>query len=252
MKNKSILLGVVLMAAVSCTTQLNVSQVSPQKNQLINGEIAQKKELVSVITPYKKELENKMNQKISHTEVELNRKGDNSSLGQLLADFVLEGANDWGAKNTIPVVDAAILNVGGIRNDISKGDILLRNIFEVMPFENQLVIVKMKGEDIQGVFDYYEKQKRNNPVAGFTIVVENGKLKQGLINGEKPKAGQYYYIATSDYLAYGGDYMKFFLKGEQLILTEMTLRDLFIEKFKQNPEIRIKQEQRLQFIGNNQ
>ena len=46
--------------------------------------------------------------------------------------------------------------------------------------------------------------------------------------------------------------MKFFLKGEQLILTEMTLRDLFIEKFKQNPEIKIKQEQRLQFIGNNQ
>ena len=151
------------MAVVSCTTQLNVSQVSPQKNQLINGEIAQKKELVSVITPYKKELENKMNQKISHTEVELNRKGDNSSLGQLLADFVLEGANDWGVKNNIPAVDAAILNVGGIRNDISKGDILLRNIFEVMPFENQLVIVKMKGEDIQGVFDYYEKQKRNKP-----------------------------------------------------------------------------------------
>ena len=78
------------MAVVSCTTQLNISQVSPQKNQLINGEITQKKELVSVITPYKKELENKMNQKISRTEVELNRKGDNSSLGQLLADFVLE------------------------------------------------------------------------------------------------------------------------------------------------------------------
>ena len=252
MNMKYIFSGIVLAVFSACNPVMKLSQAEPQKNQLINGEIAQKKELVSVITPYKKELENKMNQKISHTEVELNRKGDNSSLGQLLADFVLEAANDWGAKNSIPAVNAAILNVGGIRNDISKGDILLRNIFEVMPFENQLVIVKMKGEDIQGVFDYYEKQKRNNPVAGFTIVVENGKLKQGLINGEKPKAGQYYYIATSDYLAYGGDYMKFFLKGEQLILTEMTLRDLFIEKFKQNPEIKIKQEQRLQFIGNNQ
>ena len=249
---KYIFSGIVLAVFSACNPVMKLSQAEPQKNQLINGEITQKKELVSVIMPYKKELENKMNQKISHTEVELNRKGDNSLLGQLLADFVLEGANDWGAKNSIPNVDAAILNVGGIRNDISKGDILLRNIFEVMPFENQLVIVKMKGEDIQGVFDYYEKQKRNNPVAGFTIVVENGKLKQGLINGEKPKAGQYYYIATSDYLAYGGDYMKFFLKGEQLIPTEMTLRDLFIEKFKQNPEIKIKQEQRLQFIGNNQ
>jgi len=96
-------------------------------------------------------LENKMNQKISHTEVELNRKGDNSSLGQLLADFVLEGANDWGAKNSIPAVDAAILNIGGIRNDISKGDILLRNIFEVMPFENQLVVHTSGNTSIEAI-----------------------------------------------------------------------------------------------------
>ena len=176
----------------------------------------------------------------NHPEVQLQQLYNRSKLSPEFDAFEIEKTHHL---STLRPADVCIIAVK---------DEAIAGISKKLPFENQLVIVKMKGEDIQGVFDYYEKQKRNNPVAGFTIVVENGKLKQGLINGEKPKAGQYYYIATSDYLAYGGDYMKFFLKGEQLILTEMTLRDLFIEKFKQNPEIKIKQEQRLQFIGNNQ
>ena len=176
----------------------------------------------------------------NHPEVQLQQLYNRSELSPEFNVFEIEKTHHL---STLRPADVCIIAVK---------DEAIAGISKKLPFENQLVIVKMKGEDIQGVFDYYEKQKRNNPVAGFTIVVENGKLKQGLINGEKPKAGQYYYIATSDYLAYGGDYMKFFLKGEQLILTEMTLRDLFIEKFKQNPEIKIKQEQRLQFIGNNQ
>ena len=64
---KYIFSGIVLAVFSACNPVMKLSQAEPQKNQLINGEIAQKKELVSVITPYKKELENKMNQKISHT-----------------------------------------------------------------------------------------------------------------------------------------------------------------------------------------
>jgi 2',3'-cyclic-nucleotide 2'-phosphodiesterase (5'-nucleotidase family) len=42
-------------------------------------------------------------------------------------------------------VDAALINIGGIRTTIGKGDILLKSVFEVMPFENEVIIVKMKG-----------------------------------------------------------------------------------------------------------
>ncbi|MBS1572983.1 MAG: bifunctional NAD pyrophosphatase/5'-nucleotidase, partial [Bacteroidetes bacterium] len=45
-----------------------------------------------------------------------------------------------------------------------------------------------------------------------------------------------YYIATSDYLALGGDNMFFFTKGE-MFPTGIKLRDLYLEKFKANPEI---------------
>ena len=239
-------MGGIFFVLMACHPNMNLVDVKTQENIVIGQEIEDKKEFVKLIAPYKEKLDNIMNQKISHTSVELNRSGDNSNLGALLSDYLLEGANDWAVKNKMPKVDAAILNIGGIRNNISEGDILVRNIFEVMPFENEMVIVKMKGEDIQGIFDYYEKHQKNNPVAQLNIIVKDGKLVEGLINGEHPQIGKTYYIATSDYLAMGGDSMYFFEKGET-IKTDVILRNLFLEYFRKNPEVKVKNDIRLKF-----
>ena len=246
MRIKYYLLGGIFSVLMACHPNMNLVDVKTQENIVIGQEIEDKKEFVKLIAPYKEKLDDRMNQKISHTMIELNRMGDNSNLGALLSDYLLEGANDWAVKNKMPKVDAAILNIGGIRNNISEGDILVRNIFEVMPFENEMVIVKMKGEDIQGIFDYYEKYQKNNPVAQLNIIVKDGKLVEGLINGERPQIGKTYYIATSDYLAMGGDSMYFFEKGE-IIKTDVILRNLFLEYFRKNPEVKVKNDIRLKF-----
>lgn len=246
MRIKYYLLGGIFSVFMACQPNMNLVDVKTQENIVIGQEIEDKREFVKFIAPYKEKLDDRMNQKISHTSVELNRVGDNSNLGALLSDYLLEGANDWAVKNKMPKVDAAILNIGGIRNNISEGDILVRNIFEVMPFENEMVIVKMKGEDIQGIFDYYEKHQKNNPVAQLNIIVKDGKLIEGLINGERPQTGKTYYIATSDYLAMGGDSMYFFEKGET-VKTDVILRNLFLEYFRKNPEVKVKNDVRLKF-----
>ena len=246
MRIKYYLLGGIFSVLMACHPNMNLVDVKTQENIVIGQEIEDEKEFVKLIAPYKEKLDDRMNQKISHTMVELNRMGDNSNLGALLSDYLLEGANDWAVKNRMPKVDAAILNIGGIRNNISEGDILVRNIFEVMPFENEMVIVKMKGEDIQGIFDYYEKHQKNNPVAQLNIIVKDGKLVEGLINGERPQIGKTYYIATSDYLAMGGDSMYFFEKGET-IKTDVILRNLFLEYFRKNPEVKVKNDIHLKF-----
>lgn len=247
MKAKYYFLAGLLGTLVACSPTMNLADVQTQKNIKVGQDIAEKKELKAIITPYKNKLEESMNQKIAYTAVELNKDGDNSNLGEVLTDFTLDKARVWGKKNGVAEVHSAILNIGGIRTIIAQGDILLRHIFEVMPFENEVVIVKMKGEDIQGVFDYYARTMRNNPVAGFNIEVEKNVLTKGLINGEKPQAGKTYYIATSDYLALGGDEMYFFGKGE-VIPTGFTLREVFIEAFKNAKEVKVKGDTRLKFV----
>lgn len=231
---------------VGCKAPMVVSEVSPKKNISINSSLKDNEVMAATIAPYKMEMERQMNTKISHTNAELTKQGDNSSLGALLADYTYEGGNDWAKANGFPSVDASVINIGGIRTNIGKGDILLKHIFEVMPFENELVIVKIKGKDMDGLFNYYAETQKNNPVSHLVIETTQGKISRGLINNQPIDSHKDYYIATSDYLALGGDNMKFFSKGE-LIATGLKLRDVFISKFKQNPEITAPNDVRLIF-----
>lgn len=247
MKIKFLLLGFAAVALTSCKTPLNVAKVHAEKNISISKDLADDQNFNTIIEPYKHELEGKMNKKISYTSVDLNKSGDNSNLGNLLADYAFDGADEWAKKNGIPGgVDAALINIGGIRSSIGAGDILTKNVYEVMPFENEVLIVKMKGSDLKGLFDYYMTTQKNNPVSHLYIETDNGMTVRELVNGKEVEPTKDYYIATSDYLAMGGDNMTFFAKG-QLISTGIKLRDLFLEKFKANQEIVAPTDIRLNF-----
>ncbi|MNK71301.1 Trifunctional nucleotide phosphoesterase protein YfkN precursor [compost metagenome] len=246
MKSKLFGFGIIGLLLIGCKAPLSITNIHTEKNIYITDELQADKAMEAIIQPYKQELEGKMNAKISHSNVELNKSGDNSNLGNLLADYTFQGADDWAKNNNLPGIDAAVINIGGIRTIIPKGDIFTKQIYEVMPFENEIVIIKMNGKDVEGLFDYYLNTKKNNPVSHLLIETENGSLSKKLINGQTIDYNKIYYIATSDYLALGGDNMFFFAKGET-ISTGIKMRDLFLEKFKQNPEISAPDDVRLIF-----
>lgn len=247
MNQKKYVIGALaVLALFSCRAPLAVADVKPEKNLSISAELPEDTKFVRTIEPYKNKLEGIMNTKLSHTAVDLTKQGDNSNLGNLLADYTFEGANEWAKNNAIPNMDGAVINIGGIRTTIAAGDILTKQIYEVMPFENEVIIVKLSGADLQGLFDYYLKTKVNNPVSHIVIETDGDRITKQLINGKPVEAAKTYYIATSDYLAMGGDYMDFFKKGE-MIPTGIKLRDLFLEKFKANPEVTVSDDVRLQF-----
>ena len=246
MKNRISGFGLIAVLMMGCKAPLNLASVHTEKNIYITDSLTDDEAMDAFIQPYKHELEGKMNTKISHTDTELNKSGDNSNLGSLLADYTFEGADEWAKKNNLPPVDAAVINIGGIRTIIPKGDILTKQIYEVMPFENEIVIVKLHGKDVEGLFDYYLATQKNNPVSHLIIETDNQSISKKLINGKPVDYNKDYYIATSDYLAMGGDNMAFFGKGK-LIATGIKMRDLFIEKFKQNPNISAPDDIRLIF-----
>ena len=115
MKIKFLLIASAILSVTACKTPLNIAQVSPEKNISLSKDLPEDQQFKNVIEPYKQEVEGKMNTKISHTAVDLNKQGDNSNLGNLLADYTFEGADEWAKKNGIPAgVDGAVINVGGI------------------------------------------------------------------------------------------------------------------------------------------
>lgn len=245
-KMKKIIGGILIsLGLLSCSKNWVKTSVETEKNLRITTEIPEDAQISALVLPYKKELQNKMNEKISYTDIELTKEGAGGGyLGNLLADYTFESASQWAKNHQIPNVDACVLNIGGIRSVIPKGDILLHHIYEVMPFENELVIVEMEGKDMTELFNYYLENKKNNPVSKIFIQTEKGKILKSLIGNQPIKNNKKYYIATSDYLALGGDNMIFFSKGK-IINTEKKLRDVFIEKFKENKKVKISSEKRL-------
>lgn len=238
------LLPVVALTLVSCKTNWALHQVQPHKNTSISADMKEDLAMKMVIDPYKESLEKQMSAKLSYTDVELTKSGDNSSLGNLLADYTYDAAMKWAKSNNHPTIDAALINIGGIRSTIGRGDILLKNVFEVMPFENELVIVKLSGSEMNDLFSYYVSNLKNNPVSRITIETKGGELLTALVDGKKVDPAKTYYIATSDYLAMGGDNMNFFKKGT-MIMTGLKLRDLYVEEFKAHPTVVVPKDIRL-------
>ena len=127
-----------------------------------------------------------------------------------------------------------MLNHGGIRAVIPKGDVTTRTAFEVMPFENSLFIVGLNGKEIKTLAEYIIKEKKPHPLYGMKIYINKSTsaINKIEINNQPLDENRIYYVGTSDYLANGGDNMTFFKDSKIKFDMEYKLRNMMIDFFR--------------------
>ncbi|OHX68402.1 hypothetical protein NH26_01250 [Flammeovirga pacifica] len=180
------------------------------------------KEMDQLIQPYKKQLDAEMNKVIASVSEDLVISKPINLLGNFLCDLSLDQAKKNGFD-----ADIVLMNNGGLRASIYAGDITQRNAFKLMPFDNMLVVVSMKGEAMKEMFDYLAKFEE--PTSGLTMGIKNKKPIQPMINGKKFDPNKVYTVLTSDYLYHGGDQMFFFQKGLKMEKTGLLMREAIIQ-----------------------
>ena len=186
------------------------------------------------IEPYKTSIESKMNEIISFTKKDLRKNKPVGILGNFVTDLCLEFAE----------ADICLMNNGGLRSVINKGDITVGMIYELMPFENELVIVELSEADFNEML-MHVIQKGGEPISGVQVISTNKEIldyqpKFNFENKQKIK------ILTSDYLADKKD----FFKNKKQIKVGIKLRDAIIQYCKKNDTIYAKQDERLKIIDN--
>jgi 2',3'-cyclic-nucleotide 2'-phosphodiesterase (5'-nucleotidase family) len=149
-----------------------------------------------------------------------------STLGNFFCDAVMIETKKYLGNDSL-LLNAAVFNKGGLRNSLPQGNITIGNIFELMPFDNEVVLLKLSGSQIK---DMVEKisEKGGIPVSGIRLFIKDNKPIQVTVNGQSFDESKYYWIVTSDYLANGGDNYNFFKNAIERKTTGILLRDMII------------------------
>lgn len=219
------------------------------KQLFVNKDFNPTAAIDSLVKPYRIKVEKEMNTALSYTPIEINRYDGKleSSLGNLMADMCYEIANPIFNSRTGKNIDFAMFNFGGIRASISKGEITNRNAFQLMPFENSLVVVELTTEKINELVLYLIQQKKAHPLSkqiNLSIDENSYELK---INNKPIDKSRTYFVLTSDYLQNGGDNMIFFSNPLNLFKTDYKVRNAIIDYFTANDTIKVKKNGRFRW-----
>lgn len=194
-----LILSIALLSA-SCNTTYKAQSLQ-YKSYRINQQAKADTGAVSFLAPYSKQVNETMNGVIGVADKSLDRTQPESTLGNFMADAFLEMAKQKYGTH----VDLAFVNYGGIRlTQLAAGNVTTGKIFELMPFDNLLVLQKVKGDVLQQVFDIMA-DRGGWPVAGATMQIKDKKAVNITIGGNPLDYTATYTIANSDFIANGGD-----------------------------------------------
>ena len=211
-----------------------LTKIEGKQIQVIDS-IATDSEIEAFIKPYRTHIEKDLDSVLAYAPNTYSKTdGDfNTAIGNFMADAVFDEANPIFKQRTGKNIDMVLLNHGGIRSIISKGNITTRTAFELMPFENSLIVVTLKGSQIDSLTTYLSKARKAHPISKLKLAIDkNFNVVEATINGKKIDKNQTYNVATNDYLFNGGDDMTFFKTNEGFTVLDYKIRNALIDNFK--------------------
>jgi len=214
----------------------------------IDETISDNSEVNELIAPYKGQIEGSLNTVLSHAPKSYSKHDGelNTALGNMMADAVFMQCNPIFNERAGKSMDFVLLNHGGIRSSIQRGPIKIRNVFELMPFENKVVVAALRGEQIQEMVSYLQKSHRAHPISrGLNIVLtEDYQLISASINELPIDPERVYFVGTSDYLFNGGDHMSFFSNNQGHYNLDYKVRNAIIDYIQKTDTLELKRDQR--------
>ena len=189
--------------------------------------------IMAIIYPYQKAIESEMNEVLTYTKYDLEKGTPQSTIGNFVTDLCLNYAD----------AHICIMNNGGLRTTLVKGEITRGDIYKVMPFENELVVLELNKTDFIGLLKHITNMG-GEPFSGINISMTNkGKLIDYSVpvNFNKEEKVS---VITSDYLAN----KLWFFKDKKQQKVGIKLRDAIIDYCLKEDSIDVQLDGRIQII----
>jgi 2',3'-cyclic-nucleotide 2'-phosphodiesterase (5'-nucleotidase family) len=158
------------------------------------------------------------------------RRGEENRLGYWVSDVMRQAAQPLVG---VPV-RFAITNAGGLRANLRPGQLKVGDIFELMPFENELVVIELTGAEVIQVVKEGLVRRGGEPCSGVKVKVEGTPQAATLTvtweDGSAIDPTAVVKVATTDYLYTGGDSIPTLKKGRKPFTTGVTLRQMLLDE----------------------
>ena len=169
------------------------------------------------LAPYKFKVDSVMNNVLG-TSVRAMGDGDIPSQNWL-CDAVMEMMPGISGINKI---DGVIMNKGGIRQPMPKGDISEGLMGSMFPFDNRFMVVEVKGSDLLEALRVMATRGGDAVSKEFKVEFagegDNTRIVSAKLNGKKISPNKTYKIGSIDYLINVGDHMEALGKGAKLFV----------------------------------
>ncbi|HEV7782067.1 MAG TPA: 5'-nucleotidase C-terminal domain-containing protein [Chitinophagaceae bacterium] len=224
------LLFLLITAGLSCNTSYQTQSLQ-YKGYRVNDAQPKDASVQNFLQPYSDNVNKTMNDVVGVAPVAMDKKLPESTLGNFMTDaFLTMAAEKYDTKT-----DAAILNYGGMRlTQLPAGNVTTGKIFELMPFDNLLILQKLKGDVLLQLLDL-AAAKGGWPVAGITMQIKDKKAVNVMVGGKPLDPSATYTLVNSDFLANGGDNAEM-LRNVPQITNGYLMRDAILDYIKKLKE----------------
>ena len=253
MKHYFFVLFVTFVFLASCTPAKYTVTKERGKNIPITESISQKTDIDNFISPYRERIKAEMSTVLAENARDLvkDRKTTllNTGISNFMADATFEMVSEAYKKRTGKEVDFVMLNWGGIRSDLPKGTITMESAFNLMLFENEVIVLTMPGTKVKELADYLIQHHLPHPLSKQVSlqITKDGKITHFTINGQPFDPNKTYVVVTSDYLYNGGDEMYFFKGALDADKIGYKLRNVLIDYFKKIDVLNATEDHRFEY-----
>lgn len=217
--------GLWLLSA--CQTGYRITQVDGSRVEMTTAfDRSPDQEATTLLAPFKAKVDSVMKPVIGKSALAMKPDRPESLLSNLIAD-VLKAAS---SRYTGKPAELAVINIGGLRNDLPQGNITYGDVYEILPFENSLCVLTMDGRSVNQLFEEIARSKGEGISGAKLVISEDGKLTGARIDGEKIDEDKLYTVATVDYLSEGNDGLTAFLLAKEKTCPDgATVRQIFLD-----------------------
>lgn len=221
----------VAILSTACKTHYNVDHIDSVSVEMYDSVMVDSAMLL-IIDEYKASLDSIMDVILGYSEISMQKGQPESELGNFVCDLILETCinvykDSLGLKNKSMV----LMNNGGFRSSLPKGAITMGDVFRLMPFDNEIVILRMPGSLMKEVFSTIAVYG-GMPLAGIEMILRADEYTSVSFGGNPFDEKEIYFIITSDYIANGGDKIPGLDQNTMYLHTGILVRDAIIDYFR--------------------